>query len=191
MNFNAIDKIKQAGTDLIITVDNGISALEEAEYIYSKGMELVVTDHHQIGESLPRAEAVINPHRIDNELEFRDFAGVGVAFKLACALYNGDVEDLVEYFADYVAIGTIGDMVPLLNENRTLVKAGLKLINDNSKIGITKLKEITNSKAENFSSLDVAFQICPRINAVGRMDDASKAVELLVCEDIEEAEKRL
>lgn len=189
MNFNAIDKIKEAGTDLIITVDNGISALEEAEYIYSKGMELVVTDHHQIGESLPRAEAVINPHRIDNELEFRDFAGVGVAFKLACALYNGDVEDLVEYFADYVAIGTIGDMVPLLNENRTLVKAGLKLINDNSKIGITKLKEITNSKAENFSSLDVAFQICPRINAVGRMDDASKAVELLVCEDIEEAEK--
>ena len=124
------------------------------------------------------------PHRIDNELEFRDFAGVGVAFKLACALYNGDVEDLVEYFADYVAIGTIGDMVPLLNENRTLVKAGLKLINYNSKIGITKLKEITNSKAENFSSLDVAFQICPRINAVGRMDDASKAVELLVCEDI-------
>ena len=88
-----------------------------------------------------------------------------------------------------MAIGTIGDMVPLLNENRTLVKAGLKLINDNSKIGITKLKEITNSKAENFSSLDVAFQICPRINAVGRMDDASKAVELLVCEDIEEAEK--
>lgn len=141
MNFKAIDKIKADGTDLIITVDNGISSIEEAEYIYSLGMQLIVTDHHQIGENLPRAEAVINPHREDNEIEFRDFAGVGVAFKLACALYDGDVEDLLEDYADYVTIGTIGDMVPLLNENRAIVKAGLKLINTDAKIGISALKE--------------------------------------------------
>ena len=83
MNKSAIDIIKSKGTDLIVTVDNGISAIDEAEYIYSLGMELIVTDHHQIGEVLPRAEAVINPHREDNEIRFRDFAGVGVAFKLA------------------------------------------------------------------------------------------------------------
>lgn len=150
MNFKAIDKIKADGTDLIITVDNGISSIEEAEYIYSLGMQLIVTDHHQIGENLPRAEAVINPHREDNEIEFRDFAGVGVAFKLACALYDGDVEDLLEDYADYVTIGTIGDMVPLLNENRAIVKAGLKLINADAKIGICALKKSTNSKAEHF-----------------------------------------
>ena len=188
MNFKAIDKIKADGTDLIITVDNGISSIEEAEYIYSLGMQLIVTDHHQIGENLPRAEAVINPHREDNEIEFRDFAGVGVAFKLACALYDGDVEDLLEDYADYVTIGTIGDMVPLLNENRAIVKAGLKLINTDAKIGISALKKSTNSKAEHFSATDVAFQICPRINAAGRMDTANLAVDLLTCEDNEIAE---
>ena len=188
MNFKAIDKIKADGTDLIITVDNGISSIEEAEYIYSLGMQLIVTDHHQIGENLPRAEAVINPHREDNEIEFRDFAGVGVAFKLACALYDGDVEDLLEDYADYVTIGTIGDMVPLLNENRAIVKSGLKLINTDAKIGISALKKSTNSKAEHFSATDVAFQICPRINAAGRMDTANLAVDLLTCEDNEIAE---
>lgn len=188
MNNNAIDKIKADGTDLIITVDNGISSIDEAEYIYSLGMELIVTDHHQIGEKLPRAEAVINPHREDNELEFRDFCGVGVAFKLACALYDGDVEDLLDDYADYVTIGTIGDMVPLLDENRTIVKAGLQLINGDAKTGISALKRSTYSKAEKFSATDVAFQICPRINAAGRMDTAKLAVDLLVCEDEEVAE---
>ena len=146
MNFKAIDKIKADGTDLIITVDNGISSIEEAEYIYSLGMQLIVTDHHQIGENLPRAEAVINPHREDNE------------------------------------------MVPLLTENRAIGKAGLKLINTDAKIGISALKKSTNSKAEHFSATDVAFQICPRINAAGRMDTANLAVDLLTCEDNEIAE---
>ena len=121
-------------------------------------------------------------------IEFRDFAGVGVAFKLACALYDGDVEDLLEDYADYVTIGTIGDMVPLLNENRAIVKSGLKLINTDAKIGISALKKSTNSKAEHFSATDVAFQICPRINAAGRMDTANLAVDLLTCEDNEIAE---
>ncbi|MDD6728491.1 MAG: single-stranded-DNA-specific exonuclease RecJ [Eubacteriales bacterium] len=187
MNNNAIDKIQSLGTNLIVTVDNGISAIDEAEYIYSLGMELVVTDHHQIGEKLPRAEAVINPHREDNELSFRDFAGVGVAFKLACALYDGDVDDLLEQYADLVAIGTIGDIVPLVSENRSLVKAGLKLINNDSRLGIAVLKDLACSKDKELSSGDIAFQICPRINAVGRMDKASVAVELLISDDYETA----
>lgn len=189
MNFGAIDKIKANHADLIITVDNGISSIEEAEYIYSKGMQLIVTDHHQIGDKLPKAEAVINPHREDNDLTFRDFAGVGVAFKLACALYGGDIEELVGMFADYVAIGTIGDMVSLMSENRTLVKAGLKLINEDAKIGISALKKIANSNGE-MSSYDVAFQLCPRINAAGRMDSAEIALKLLISDDEEDAEFR-
>lgn len=187
MNMHAIDKIKAQGTDLIVTVDNGISAMDEAEYIYALGMELVVTDHHQLGENLPRAEAVVNPHRPDNDLKFRDFAGVGVAFKLACAVYDGEVDELIEQYADLVAIGTIGDVVPLRDENRSLVKAGLELINSDSRIGIAALKKAAGSD-DSISGVNVAFQLCPRINAAGRMDDAAKAVELLICDDYEEAQ---
>lgn len=187
MNTGAIDYIKSQGTDLIVTVDNGISAINEAEYIYALGMELVVTDHHQIGDALPRAEAVVNPHRTDNDLKFRDFAGVGVAFKLACAIYEGDVEELIEQYADLVAIGTIGDVVPLRDENRAFVKAGLELINSDSRIGLAALKKAAGSEGE-ITAVNVAFQICPRINAAGRMDDAAKAVELLICEDYEDAQ---
>lgn len=190
MNCSAIDKIHSLGTDLIITVDNGISAINEAEYIYSLGMELVVTDHHQIGEILPKAEAVVNPHRNDNKILFRDFAGVGVAFKLACALYDGDTDDLLEQYADLVTIGTIGDVVPLSGENRSLVKFGLNLINNDTRIGLSVLKELACSNDKELNAGDVAFQLCPRINAAGRMDKALIAAELLISDDYETAKMR-
>lgn len=190
MNMSAIDNIKSQETDLIITVDNGISAIEEAEYIYSLGMELIVTDHHQIGETLPKACAVINPHREDNEIRFSDFAGVGVAFKLACALYDGEVDDMIEQYADLVAIGTIGDVVPLRNENRGLVRAGIELINSDSRIGIAALKQAAGNADSDLTATDIAFQICPRINAAGRMDTAYIALELLISDDYDEARFR-
>ena len=104
--------------------------MDEAEYIYRLGMQLVVTDHHQVGEQLPRAEAVVNPHRTDNQLPFTDFCGVGVAFKLACCLYDGEPAELLEQFGDLVAIGTVGDLVPLVGENRALVQAGLRTLQE-------------------------------------------------------------
>lgn len=187
MNMSAVEEIRERGTDLIITVDNGISAVEEADYVYSLGMELIITDHHQVGDILPKACAVINPHRKENKIKFRDFAGVGVAFKLACALYDGDVSELLEQYADLVAIGTIGDIVPLKGENRAFVKAGLELINSNSRIGIAALRQAAGNDSADLSSGDIAFQLCPRINAAGRMDTAVKALELLICDDYEEA----
>lgn len=187
MNFGAIDYIKSQDVDLIVTVDNGISSFDEADYIYSLGMELIVTDHHQIGDRLPRAYAVVNPHREDNDIDFRDFAGVGVAFKLACAIDGGDVEEMIALYADLVAIGTIGDIVPLVSENRGLVRAGLELINMNVREGINALRIAAGNDDRELTATDVAFQICPRINAAGRMDHAKKAVELLISEDYNDA----
>ena len=181
LNINAIDDIKKKNTSLIITVDNGINAIEEAEHIYSLGMKLVVTDHHQPSETLPKAEAVVNPHRKDNNLEFHEYCGAGVAFKLTCAL-SGDVTDkLIDEYIDLAAIGTIGDVVPLVNENRVFVREGLKQINNNPKAPIKAFKDINSDKK--YSANDIAFQLCPKINAVGRMSHADSALEFLMSSD--------
>lgn len=182
LNKDAIKNLCEKGTRLIVTVDNGISAFDEAEYIYSLGMELVVTDHHSVSDRLPRAEAVVNPHRKDNEACFEDLAGVGVAFKLACALY-GDAQEIISEYADLAALGTIADIVPLVSENRCIVKAGLKLINSSSRAGISALKNASGFFGRDMTSTDVVFVLAPRINATGRIESASKSVELLLQEN--------
>ncbi len=187
MNLNAIDEISEKGTNLIVTVDNGITAFEEADYIYSLGMELVVTDHHQLGDRLPRACAVVNPQRPDNDISFREFAGVGVAFKLACALNDGDVDEMLTLFGDLVAIGTVADVMPLVDENRRFVKYGLRLINADTRIGIKALRSAAGVADRELTSNDLAFQICPRINAAGRLQSAELSAELLITDDYEEA----
>lgn len=185
LNNSAIDQISQWGVNLIVTVDNGISAFDEAEHIYELGMSLVITDHHQLTDGkLPRAEAVVNPHREDNAIDFRDFCGVGVAFKLAVAMDEDNVEDIVERYIDLVAIGTIGDVMPLKEENRAYVRRGLQKLNKNPR---KSLAPFVGRSANNLTSQDIAFQICPRINAMGRMGDAKRAVEFLLCDDAAKA----
>lgn len=185
LNNSAIDQISQWGVNLIVTVDNGISAFDEAEHIYELGMSLVITDHHQLTDGkLPRAEAVVNPHREDNAIDFRDFCGVGVAFKLAVAMDEDNVEDIVERYIDLVAIGTIGDVMPLKEENRAYVRRGLQKLNKNPR---KSLAPFVGRSADNLTSQDIAFQICPRINAMGRMGDAKRAVEFLLCDDAAKA----
>lgn len=181
LNKNAIDIIKSWGVSLIVTVDNGITAFDEADYIYELGMMLVVTDHHQLSDNrLPQAEAVVNPHREDNELDFRDYCGVGVAFKLALALDEEAADETIEKYMDLVTIGTIADVMPLKYENRSFVRKGLEIINSSPR---ASLKPFVARSDKEFTSNDVAFQICPRINAMGRMGDAKRAVEFLLCEN--------
>lgn len=185
LNNSAIDEIARWGVNLIITVDNGISAFDEAEHIYELGMSLVVTDHHQLtDDKLPKAEAVVNPHREDNAMDFRDFCGVGVAFKFAVAMDEDNVEDIVERYIDLVAIGTIADVMPLKEENRAFVRRGLQKLNNNPR---KSLAPLIKRNSNEITSQDIAFQICPRINAMGRMGDAKRAVEFLLCDDAAQA----
>lgn len=185
LNNSAIDEIARWDVNLIITVDNGISAFDEAEHIYDLGMSLVVTDHHQLTDGkLPKAEAVVNPHREDNAMDFRDFCGVGVAFKFAVAMDEDNVEDIVERYIDLVAIGTIADVMPLKEENRAFVRRGLQKLNNNPR---KSLAPLIKRNSNEITSQDIAFQICPRINAMGRMGDAKRAVEFLLCDDAAQA----
>lgn len=185
MNAQAVRLIAERGTRLLITVDNGIAGVDEVALAHSLGMQVVVTDHHQIPEQLPEADAVIDPH-LQNDLEFSDFSGAGVAFKLVCALH-GSADEIVEAYADLAAIGTIGDIVPLLGENRILVKAGLQQMHVSARPGVQALRSVIGDADRIYSSTDVAFRIVPRINAAGRLGSAEAAVKLLISEDYAEA----
>ncbi len=183
LNMKAIKSLCEEGTELIITVDNGISAHKEAEYIKELGMDLVITDHHKATAVLPEAVAVVNPHRLDCPSSFKDYCGVGVAFKLISALSDEDDEVLLQRYGDIITLGTIGDVMPLTGENRKIVKTGLELINEGRNHGIRALKEISGMKDKTLSSTSVAFSLVPRINAIGRMSHSKKAFDVLVSSD--------
>ena len=189
MNFEAVDKIAQQGATLIVTVDNGISAIEEIEYAKGLGIDTVVTDHHKPGQLLPDAVAVINPHRADCGYPFKDLCGVGVAFKLVAAMVMDTIsqEDLLCEYADLITIGTIGDIVPLVGENRLFVKKGLELIRTMPRPGISALMKACGIEPEKISSGRISFSLVPRINACGRLKLSQTAVELLLNEDEESA----
>ena len=182
INKNAVDKLKEQGVSLIITVDNGILAIDEAEYIKELGIKLVITDHHQPGDVLPTADAVVNPHREDCPSVFKDLAGVGVTFKL-CAALDGDYSIVSEQFSDLAALGTIADIVPLKGENRTLVKNGLDMFKNSENYGLLYLLEKCGINKNRVTSNSVSFGIAPRINAAGRFGSASTAVDALLSED--------
>ncbi len=186
LNRNAIRSLCEMGVNLIITVDNGVSAIGEAQYIKELGMDLVITDHHKVGEAIPDAVAVVNPHRADCPSDFKHFAGVGVAFKLVSALC-GDGEQALSMFADLVTIGTVGDIVSLTGENRLIVKNGIRMLNEGTSLGIEQLKKVAGVSEKTMTSSNVAFSVVPRINAIGRTGHASKALSLLLSEDFEDA----
>lgn len=187
LNRDAVKRLYDDGTRLIITVDNGISAIEAADYASQLGMDLIVTDHHQVGDTLPNAVAVIDPHRKDCTCPYKDWAGVGVAFKLITALEGSFGDELIDDYGDLIAIGTVADVVPLLGENRLLVKYGLQVMQNSQRPGLDALLRIAGVHDKPLTSTRLAFSVCPRINAAGRMKNARTAVHLLLEEDSEVA----
>lgn len=186
LNCAAIDKLHEQDVALIITVDNGISAIDEVDYANSLGIDVVITDHHCEAEKLPNAVAVVNPHRHESKCLFTEYAGVGVAFKFLCAL-EGDSMAIIENCGDFVALGTIADVVSLTGENRRLVRIGLEMLQNSERVGLKVLMEMAGLVNKNITSSSVAFIIAPRINAAGRLGSAERAVRLLLSEDEDEA----
>ena len=183
LNLDAVKEISEKGVKLIITVDNGISAFNEADYISSLGMDLVITDHHKASHTIPQAVAVVDPHRYDCPSEFKLWAGVGVAFKLVCALSDKTTDELLDLYSDLVTIGTIGDIVSLTGENRAIVKHGLKILNKTTRPGVKALKQIAGVDGKEINASTVAFSLVPRINAIGRISSAEEAFRLLISEE--------
>ncbi|MBU1130567.1 single-stranded-DNA-specific exonuclease RecJ [Patescibacteria group bacterium] len=192
LNEEAIKELASQNVKLIITVDCGISNVKEVSLANELGLEVIITDHHHVAEELPKALAIIHPGW-DKNYPFKKLAGGGVAFKLAQAILQDprlniketNVSTLEKWLLDLVAISTVADMVPLVGENRTLVKHGLIVLSKTKNLGLQKLIEITGIKKTD--TYTIGWQIAPRINAAGRMDHANSAYQLLTTENIEEA----
>ena len=189
LNIPAVEKIAKEGYNLMITVDCGISCVEEVELANKLGMEVIVTDHHEVGEILPNAIAVVDCKRKDNKYKCRDLAGVGVAFKVsqALAMKLGLEEKTYLKYLDIVCIGTISDIVPLVDENRVISKLGLMLINQTKNIGLKEILESSGYK--NIDSTAVSFGVAPRLNACGRMGNAEEALKLFLSDNKEEVKE--
>ncbi|HEL2003450.1 TPA: single-stranded-DNA-specific exonuclease RecJ [Streptococcus suis] len=175
--------IEQQGISLIVTVDNGVAGHEAIAYAQEMGVDVVVTDHHSMQETLPNAYAIVHPEHPEGNYPFKHLAGCGVAFKLACALLETVHADLL----DLVAIGTIADMVSLTGENRVMVKYGLSLLKQTERAGLQELMKIAGIDVDSLDEETVGFQLAPRLNALGRLDDPNPAIELLTGFDDEEA----
>ncbi len=186
LNSARIEELHQMGVKLIITVDNGIAAVDEIEYATALGLEVVVTDHHIPGEVIPKASAVVDPLLEQNDI-FKGLSGVGVAFKVICAVDGSAPEELIWNFGDLVAIGTIADVMPITDENRSLVRAGLSIINSTPSVGLKALITAAGLEGKTITEDNVAFMLAPRINAAGRMGSAERAAELLLAESYDEA----
>lgn len=189
LNKEAIKKIFDDGHRLMITVDCGISGIDEVDYANSLGMEVLITDHHEPAQTLPKALAVVDAKRKDNEYPFNQLAGVGVVFKLIQAIsikLNLDEKEYLKYL-DIVCIGTISDIVPLVDENRVIAKLGLKLVNQTRNIGLKALLEVVGFK--DIDSGAISFGVAPRINACGRMGHEQIALDLFLSKDYDTTKK--
>ncbi len=189
LSRNAIQSIHDKGYQLIVTVDNGISAVEEAEFAAELGIDLIITDHHLPPETLPKAVAVVDPRRLDDTSPFKGLCGAGVAFKLCAALDGCPPEEMLDYCGDLAAVGTVADVMPLTGENRTLVKSGLRQLQNTDRPGLEALLEEVGLAGRPITAENISYAIAPRINAAGRMDNAVTALQLVLCEDPDRAEE--
>ena len=198
INEHLIDNALSDGIDTIITCDNGISAYSQVKYAKDNGMTVIVTDHHDVpfdmidGEKkycIPPADAVVNPKQTSCKYPFKLLCGAGVAYKLICLLYErmGISDKALEEYREFMAIATVGDIVDLVDENRVVVKYGLKHIEHTANIGLRALIEECGIDISNISSYHIGFVIGPCLNASGRLDTAKKAIELMLCQDRDEA----
>lgn len=189
LNMNALREFREAGVSLVITVDCGVSSVDEVIGATEMGMDVIITDHHTLSGPMPVACAVVNPKRPDSRYPFPHLAGVGVAFKLIEALTSGQHPSVVEDCLSLVALGTIADMSPLTGENRYLVKRGIQVMTSTTRPGMVSLLKKSGLSSEKLSSGSVAWELAPRLNAAGRVDHARIGYQLLHTRSIEEAEQ--
>jgi single-stranded-DNA-specific exonuclease len=193
LNRPALALLRGAGCGLVITVDCGIRSPAEVEYASGMGLDVIVTDHHTVPDALPPAVAVLNPKRVDSVYAFRDLAGVGVAYRLVQALsqISGGAASACrldpESYLDLVALGTVADIVPLVGENRALVRDGLGLLRLGARPGTRALADAAGIRMDGIESRDIAFRLGPRLNGAGRLEHADLAYRLLMCESLETA----
>ena len=186
LNPIAIRQLHAEGVKLIVTVDCGITAVEEAQLCKQLGIDLVITDHHECKEQLPEAVAVVDPHRPDGGYPHKNLSGVGVAFKLAAAL-SGDQLGVLRNYADMVCLGTVADVMPLVGENRVFVARGLELLRHTHRPGIAALMKESGCESDNVNATSIGFMLAPRINAAGRMGQIELAVDLFLTDDEDKA----
>jgi single-stranded-DNA-specific exonuclease len=190
LNKTALKNLHKKGIQLLITVDCGTQSVEEVSYAHSLGLDIIITDHHMVGESLPAAVAVINPKRTDHTYPFRDFSGVGVAFQLVRALQAqkiGPKDGQEKWLLDLVALGTICDIVSLTGENRILAKWGLEVMKKTRRPGLRALLAVARIEPKDITARSVGFGLGPRLNASGRLETAQLSLDLLTCTDMQTA----
>lgn len=187
LSRDALQALAAKGYTLVVTVDNGIAAVDEALCAKELGLDLVITDHHLPGQTLPDAVAVVDPNRADDQSPCKNLCGAGVAFKLCAAIEGCDPAELLDLFGELAALGTIADVVPLVGENRTLVREGLSSLQDTMRPGLQALLENAGYAGKPVTADTVSYGLAPRLNAAGRMDSAAVALKLLLCENEDQA----
>ncbi len=190
LNSETIETLNRDGVSLVITVDCGITGIAQTERANSLGMDVIITDHHTPLDNIPPAVAAIDPKRKDSKYPFRELSGVGTAFKFLQAVYrNLGRENELDRFLDLVALGTVADIMPLLSENRYLVKQGLKLMNEKPRAGIKQMMELAGCSATAITAEDISWILAPRLNTTGRLDHALASYRLMITDSPEEARK--
>ena len=189
MSKDAVLKLKDGGVEVIVTVDNGISCAEEIGFAKTLGIDVVVTDHHLPPETLPDAAAVVDPHRHDCRSSFKEVCGAQVAFKLICVMEDKEPEQLLYRYGDLLAVAVIGDVMPLVNENRSIVKYGIEIIKSKPRTGLSAIINCAGIDRSTLTASKISYGIVPRINTAGRMSSAYKALDLLKSTDMMSALK--